>query len=254
MSFCNYHTHTKYCDGMDTPEELILEAIRLGCPEIGFSGHSHLPGETWCMTEEETLQYCSEIRRLQRQYRNSITVRLGIEEDIFSAVDRDLYDYVIGAVHFVEQNGVRWSIDESRETFLRMVNEAFSGDFFAAAESYFALVGELYERTHCDIVAHFDLVTKYNEGNVLFDTSNPRYVRAANNAMDRLAGCPVLLEVNTGAMARGYRITPYPESRLISRWLSAGKELILSSDCHDRRCLLYGFEELRDLPRREKLC
>ena len=64
MSFCNYHTHTKYCDGMDTPEELILEAIRLGCPEIGFSGHSHLPGETWCMTEEETLQYCSEIRRL----------------------------------------------------------------------------------------------------------------------------------------------------------------------------------------------
>ena len=42
MMFSNYHTHTAYCDGADTPEELVLEAIRLGCPEIGFSGHSHL--------------------------------------------------------------------------------------------------------------------------------------------------------------------------------------------------------------------
>ena len=35
----NYHTHTCFCDGKNTPEEMVLEAIRLGCPEIGFSGH-----------------------------------------------------------------------------------------------------------------------------------------------------------------------------------------------------------------------
>ena len=34
MMFSNYHTHTTYCDGADTPEELVLEAIRLGCPEL----------------------------------------------------------------------------------------------------------------------------------------------------------------------------------------------------------------------------
>ena len=27
MMFSNYHTHTTYCDGADTPEELVLEAI-----------------------------------------------------------------------------------------------------------------------------------------------------------------------------------------------------------------------------------
>ena len=37
----NYHTHTVFCDGRNTPEELVQEAIRLGCPEIGFSGHSY---------------------------------------------------------------------------------------------------------------------------------------------------------------------------------------------------------------------
>ena len=41
MTPSSYHTHTTFCDGKDSPEELVLEAIRLGCPEIGFSGHAH---------------------------------------------------------------------------------------------------------------------------------------------------------------------------------------------------------------------
>lgn len=32
----NYHTHTRFCDGKNTPEEIVREAIRLGCPELGF--------------------------------------------------------------------------------------------------------------------------------------------------------------------------------------------------------------------------
>ena len=54
MRLSNYHTHTVYCDGRDTPEELVLEALRLGCPELGFSEHSWLPGEDWTMDPEET--------------------------------------------------------------------------------------------------------------------------------------------------------------------------------------------------------
>ena len=255
MSFSNYHTHTTYCDGADSPEELVQEAIRLGCPEIGFSGHSHIPGDgDWNMTESGTLDYCAEVRRLQRQYEGRIRIRLGIEQDLFSEIDRSLFDYVIGAVHSVKKNGQRCPVDESRESFLRVVREVYDGDFYAFAEDYYALVAALPERTTCDIIAHFDLITKYNEGGILFDTSHPRYVRAADCALDRLAETDVLLEVNTGAMARGYRTTPYPEPRLRDRWLARGKELILASDCHDRRCLLYGFEDLRDLPHRETLC
>ena len=28
--FSNYHTHSLFCDGADSPEELVQEAIRLG--------------------------------------------------------------------------------------------------------------------------------------------------------------------------------------------------------------------------------
>ena len=42
--------------------------------------------------------------------------------------------------------------------------------------------------------------------------------------------------------------------RDLRRWLDAGKELIFSSDCHDRRFLLHGFEALKDIPHRETLC
>ncbi len=253
MIFSNYHTHTIYCDGADTPEELILEAIRLGCPEIGFSGHSHLKEDTGSMTEQGTLDYCSEIRSLQKRYADRIKIRLGIEYDIFSYINRDLFDYTIGAVHWVKRDEVLYPIDESREAFCRTVENVYDGDYYACAEDYYSLIGSLYEITKCDIIAHFDLITKYNEGNQLFDPSHPRYIAASDAALDRLIDTPALLEINTGAIARGYRSKAYPEERIRQRWLSAGKELILSSDCHNRRNLLFGFEQLKDIPRRDTI-
>ena len=57
MKRSNYHTHTLFCDGSDSPEELVLEAIRLGCPEIGFSGHSCLEIDTGSMTADGMEKY-----------------------------------------------------------------------------------------------------------------------------------------------------------------------------------------------------
>ena len=254
--FSNFHTHTVFCDGADSPEELVLEALRLGCPEIGFSGHSHLAEDSGSMSEQGTLDYCAEIRRLQKKYEGRIRVRLGIEQDIFSDIDRSLFDYVIGAVHYVEKNGRKYAVDESPESFLFAVENAYSGDFLAMAEDYYALVAALPEKTGCDVIAHFDLITKYNEGGALFSTADPRYVAAADAALDRLlAASPrPLLEVNTGAMARGWRSEPYPERRLLDRWLNGGGKLLLSSDCHDRCNLLYAFDRLADIPHVEILC
>ena len=32
--FSNFHTHTILCDGKDWPEELVLEALRLGAQKL----------------------------------------------------------------------------------------------------------------------------------------------------------------------------------------------------------------------------
>ena len=64
MAFFNYHTHTTYCDGKSTPEEIVLEAIRLGMDTIGFSGHAPTAsGSCYCMCD--VAGYVAEITRLK---------------------------------------------------------------------------------------------------------------------------------------------------------------------------------------------
>ena len=237
----NMHTHTRYCDGRDAPEELIQEAIRLGCPAIGFSGHSFTPFDlSYCMSPENTERYNEEIPRLKETYKDRISVLFGIEQDYFSPMPTDRYDYVIGAVHYIEKDGEYLPIDDSRETQIADVKKYYDGDFYAYCEDYYRLVADLYKKTKCDIVAHFDLVTKFNEAGDLFDTTHPRYVAAADAAMNALLACPVTFEVNYGAVARGYRKTPYPEPRILATLRAAGAKIISTSDCHDKRFLLLG--------------
>ena len=244
----NYHTHTVFCDGKDTPEELVCEAIRLGCPELGFSGHAHVPFEDCCMTPEGTERYKKEIRRLQEKYGDRIRVYCGVEQDYFSDLPTDDYDYGIGSVHYINRNDRFLSVDESVESFRNTAQTYYAGDFFAFAEDYYALVGQIHEKTGCRIVGHFDLITKFNEGDSLFDTGDARYRRAALSALERLSGKGLLFEINTGAMARGYRRTPYPAPWLLRELIARGEGLILSSDCHDKRFLLYGLEEYANTP------
>ena len=243
MTPSNLHTHTRYCDGADTPEELILEAIRLGCPSIGFTGHSFTPFDlSYCMSLENTERYNEEIPRLKEKYKGKINVLFGIEQDYFSPMPTDRYDYVIGAVHYIEKDGAYLPVDDEREKQIADVKKYYGGDYYAYCEDYYRLVAGLYEKTKCRIVAHFDLVTKFNEAGDLFDTTHPRYVAAADAAIRALLPCPVTFEVNYGAVARGYRKNPYPEARILITLKAAGAKILATSDCHDKRHLLFGLE------------
>ena len=251
MYYANYHTHTCFCDGRDTPEQLVQEAIRLGCPALGFSGHSYTPYEAAWMPKERILPYQAEIRRLQAVYSGQIRILLGIEQDYYSDEATDAYEYVIGAVHNLRRGGEYRPLDYTRARLSTTVNDWFGGDWYALAEEYYALVGDLYEKTHCRVIAHFDLIEKFNETCDLFDRTHPRYRAAALAALDRLKDAPVIFEVNTGAIARGYRTTPYPDPFLLQAMQDAGVRLMLNSDCHDRRFLLCGFDQYAHLVPKE---
>ena len=242
----NYHTHTCFCDGKNTPEELVLKAISLGCREIGFSGHSYtdIPDEhPFCMSPENTKKYKAEILRLKMKYKDKISVLLGVERDYFSECDTSDYDYVIGSVHYVLKNGFYISVDDTEEILINAVNTYYGGDFYAFAEDYYELVGNIFEKTCCDIVGHFDLVSKYNGKNRLFNPKNERYMAAADKALNRLLGKGLYFEINYGAVQRGLRTNPYPEERIIKKLLQNGEKIIYSSDCHDKEYLLYGIEK-----------
>jgi len=251
----NYHTHTVYCDGHDTPTEMAEAAYQMGLDTLGFSGHSYTHFDTaWCMSQENTIRYQNEIQHLKSLYTGRMDILLGIEQDFYSEEKTDEYDYVIGSVHYLYRNGEYLPVDESKDQQLQTIDQYYGGDACAYAEDYYRTVAAVYEKTNCRIIGHFDLLTKFNEKNDVFDTENPRYVRAALNALDTLAKVPAVFELNTGAMSRGYRKFPYPE-RWILNWLRDHHcPVLFSSDCHDRKDLLFGYDACKADISCDKLC
>lgn len=244
MNYANYHTHTCFCDGKDTPRRMVEEAIRLGCREIGFSGHSYTDFESgWCMSREATKAYRKELLALREEFCDRIRILIGIEQEFYAGKPTEQYDYVIGSVHYTCKNGTYLSVDKSAECQIEVVRQYYDGDFYAFAEDYYDNVARVYDITGCNIVGHFDLITKFNEGNCLFDTRHPRYCAAVEKAIRALSSAPVYIEINTGAISRGYRTEFYPELPVLSAFANVGKKFILASDCHCAGHLLFGFED-----------
>ena len=237
----NCHTHTTYCDGTATPAELVQEAMQKGFSCLGFSGHSFLSnGEDWYMSPSGTESYKKEIRALAEKCKGSMDVLCGVEQDFLSPASTEGYDFVIGSVHFVEKDGVLLTVDRSTEDTVMAINEHYSGSFDAFAEDYYALVSRVHAVTGCDIIGHFDLISKFNE--ILELQESPRYLRAAFEALEALVGCGCPFEINTGAMSRGYRTSPYPSIPILKRLRELGGSVIITSDCHSAGNLDYAFD------------
>lgn len=242
------HLHTTFCDGKNTPEELVQAALAKGLTRLGFSGHGYAPSDTdFCMSREGELAYRAEITRLKAVYGNRIEILLGVEQDYFGGKPDYPYDYVIGSVHSVKVGDAYLSVDHSAESFKNNAETYFGGDYLAFAEEYYRLVGDVAAQTGATIVGHFDLITKFNEGGKFFDESDPRYVAAWQAAADKLIAAGLTFEVNTGAISRGYRTTPYPAAPILHYLKARGVPLLLTGDTHAAENLCYQFEKWEPL-------
>lgn len=241
----DFHVHTTFCDGKNTPEEMVCAAIEKGMTTIGFSGHSPLrvgDGEKWAMSEAGAAEYRREITRLKERYAGQIRILCGVEQDLCSETGTEEYDYVIGAVHCLSKDGKYVSVDNTEADQKDSVSRLYGGDWYAFAEDYYRAVGQVSGKTKCDIIAHFDLVAKFNEDEKLFDENHPRYVKAWQAAADRLLACGVPFEINTGAISRGYRTVPYPAMPIYRYLKDHGARFLLSSDSHSAGTLCFQFD------------
>lgn len=245
----NLHTHTTFCDGKNTPEEMALAALELGMDSLGFSGHSPLTGEDWVMGAEDVPRYRREVLALREKYAGALEIFLGLEQDILSPAPKGDYDYLIGSVHALKRGEDLLSVDESEQALRQSVERWFGGDMLAFAREYYDQVGRVAEVTGCQIVGHLDLVCKFNEGDRLFDTGHPRYRAAVLGALERLRSRGVILEINTGAMSRGYRTQPYPAPWILQQARQMGFPICLTSDAHSARHLMYAFDQAARLAR-----
>ena len=237
------HMHTCFCDGKNTPEEMVLAALDRGMECIGFSGHSYTPfDESWCMSKSGTEEYIREITALKEKYKTRILILCGIEKDLYSPQDTREFDYVIGSVHYLKAGERFVPVDESSEILKKAVAEDFGGDWFALIEEYYRAVSCVVEKTGADIIGHFDLVTKFLETDGFPDITDPRYIAAWKKAADSLLASGRPFELNTGAISRGYRTSPYPERSILEYIRNNGGKLLLSSDSHSTDTIAFDFE------------
>ena len=242
------HMHTTWCDGKNTPEEMILSAIDKGMECIGFSGHSFVELDPGCgMSDRTAVCYREDIRGLKEKYKNDIRIFCGIEQDYYSETDMAEYEYIIGSVHYIGRAGQMFAIDDTPDIFREGVERIFDNDFYSAAESYYETVADVVRKTGADIIGHFDLISKFNEKEHLFDEHHPRYTAAWKQAVDRLLPEGKLFEINTGAVSRGWRSVPYPLPDMIAYIKKKNGKFILSSDSHSKETIGYGFEKTAEL-------
>ena len=240
---CDLHMHTVFCDGKSTAEEMVLSAIEKGLDTVGIATHSYTDMDTlYCIKKDDIPRFQAEVNALKIKYADKIRVLCGVEQDYFSNCSIDGFDYAIGSVHYFLVDGKFYHVDHSEKFFLENVKNVFNGDFYSAVENYFSTFANVIEKTGADIIGHFDLINKFNEGDRLFSTKHPRYVNAYKKALKKLLKTGKPFEVNTGAISRGYRTEPYPSSDALNIIKQNGGTLILSSDAHNKDNLAYQFD------------
>lgn len=260
MHLTNLHTHTLYCDGMYSAEDMILAAINLKFQSIGISTHGPTPFVSdWNIQSGRVENYMEEITVLKEKYKNQIDVLLGMELDYipgigFDELSRSLIkrlDYYIGSVHYLGyfESGIMWTVDYNLEELTQGIKESFGGNARHAVELYYKMISEMATNYQPPIIGHLDLFKKNNKDNALFDEKEDWYVKAVENCLKVIKNTSCSIEINTGGIARGYTKEQYPSTFILKMIKDMEIPVVINSDAHTKEGIDCKFTEMYDLVR-----
>mgnify|MGYP003617617104 FL=1 len=84
---------------------------------------------------------------------------------------------------------------------------------------------------------------KFNSDNRYFDETEDWYISLIDEALDKIKSSNSIIEVNTGAMSRGWTNFPYPSKFILKLILEKNIPITLNSDVHSVENLDYYFDE-----------
>jgi len=253
----NLHTHSNWCDGRDTPEAMARAAVERGFDTLGFSSHAMIPAHeiNWALSSVTLIDYADAIRALAKSLAPKIRILCGVEADYVqggSTPDRRNFaaiapDYVIGSVHnVVAPDGAIVSVDETPEVLDAGIRDHFGGNAEEFVLTYFRQQRDMIETFDFDIVGHPDLVRKFNAKHPYFDENAAWYREELEKTADAIAASGKLVEVNTGAISRGWLDDAYPSPAFRALLRVRGVEFILSSDAHVAESIDCAFDRFVD--------
>ncbi len=250
MSLQSLHTHSLYDDGSETLMTMAQAAADMGLCAIGFSGHSPIEGSDWCIQNKSLSLYIREALAVEEAFKGKLEVYIGMEQDLISPPPSRSFDYIIGSVHHVPTYAGYISVDESPNISKDAIERYFDGDGIDFAKAYYSEMKELANMDFCDIIGHFDLVTKFNEHKTMIDENSPQYKAVALEALHALSQRNKIFEINTGAMSRGWRSAPYPSLPLLEELYAMGGKITITADAHNSKHIIFGYDMAYDIAKK----
>ena len=112
----NLHTHSVFCDGENTIEEMIQAAIKAGFVSLRFSGHYHTGYDFDDVQLRDPEAYFVELERMKQKYAPDFAVFKGLElESHILGGGRPVIDprcdYSIGSLHYLPKDGEYYTLD-----------------------------------------------------------------------------------------------------------------------------------------------
>ena len=244
----DYHLHLRPDDNGDAEsaftdenvERYLAAAEAEGIEELGVSEHVYRfteALEVWRhpFWEDQAIDdlgaYCEFVK--------TTDLRLGIEADfvpgsedrIANVLDRHDFDYVLGSVHFLGEDG---ALDDRRYDVWEAI-----GDPDALWRRYFESLAESARSGLFDILAHPDLVKIWGDARPMPER-DPRHYYLPT--VEAIAESGIAVEVSTAGLRKPVGEL-YPSRAFAEMCVEAGATFSLSSDAHRPQDVGHAYDQ-----------
>lgn len=256
MVWFSYHGgHSgEFCDhAKSTLEEVIDAAIARGFTHYGLSEHCPryrvgdlYPGEEALGVAGLATAFEGYVKRafeLREVRAGQIELLIGFETETLPPESwlevmtglrhAHPFDYIVGSVHDICGRWLDYSASDTA---------ALAADLGGPEElgiAYFDQVTDMVEQLKPDIVAHLDLVRKYEVSGFVF---SDRVVRVIDRTLDAIKANGAVLDVNCAAFRNGYGPV-YPLPQILERAQRMGIPVTLGDDSHGVQTVGSGLEQ-----------
>ncbi len=237
----NFHSHTQFCDGHATMEEMAGAAVSSGFRHYGFTPHSPIPFGSPCnMSAGDVEEFKVRAEAIRRRYEGTCRFYTGMEIDYigpdwgpaspyFSTLG---LDYSIGSVHFIPDfEGEPVDIDGRFESFRRKMTDRFRRDIDYVVDTFYSQSMAMIAAGGFDILGHFDKVGQNAAYYAPGIEEGSHYRACVDSLIDDIIAKNLVIELNTKARHDHGRF--FPGERYLPRRVEAGIIIIVNSDAHE---------------------
>lgn len=244
MKRFNYHSHSTFCDGKSSLEDMVLAAINKGMDYFGFSAHAPVPfNDNFALQKEDVNKYLAETERLKEKYKDRIRLFTSMEFDYITDIMEDIneqaktygLDYIIASVHMVREKSSKsmWFIDGSKqEIYDKQLKEVFDGDIRRGVETFYDQTIRMISNVRPDIVGHLDKIKMHNKDRYFRQTES-WYRDLVMETLYAIKENDCICELNTRGLYKGRSDDFFPSTQWIKAAAEVNLKMTISTDCHN---------------------